>query len=156
MKRFVVWVAFGLVVMFAAMPDRAAAQYVVKYYGWGPPSPGPGWGYGWNHHPVIVNNYYAVPASQDGYTANYPVVEAADANAATIRIHVPASARVWIEDGATSQSGPDRTFVSPPLAPGREYFYHIRAQWNENGQVVERHRKVTVSAGDRINLNLAS
>jgi uncharacterized protein (TIGR03000 family) len=153
MRRFVACVLFGLVVMFAAMPDRAAAQYPVKY-GWGP---GPGWNhYGWSHRPVIVNNYYTVPASEDGYTAYYPAVEAADANAATVRIHVPASARVWIEDAATSQSGPDRTFVSPPLAPGQEYVYHIRAQWNENGQVVERHRKVTVSAGDRINLNLAS
>jgi uncharacterized protein (TIGR03000 family) len=88
----------------------------------------------------------------DSYGAYYPQDQAADVKAVTIRMHVPSDARVWFEGEATSQSGTDRTFVSPPLAPGREYVYHLRVQWYENGKAVERNRKVRVHAGDRINL----
>jgi uncharacterized protein (TIGR03000 family) len=69
-------------------------------------------------------------------------------------MHVPSDARVWFDGTATSQSGTDRSFVSPSLDPGREYVYHIRVQWDENGKVVERKRDVTVHPGDRINLTI--
>ena len=78
----------------------------------------------------------------------------APANAVTIQMHVPSDARVWIEDAATSQTGVDRTFVSPSLAPGSEYTYHIRVRWDEGSKPVERTRAVAVHAGDRITLNI--
>ena len=45
---------------------------------------------------------------------------------ARFRIEVPASATVWIEDKQTTQTGPSRNFVSPPLLPGKSYLYDIR------------------------------
>jgi uncharacterized protein (TIGR03000 family) len=69
-------------------------------------------------------------------------------------MHVPSDARVWIEDAATSQTGADRTFVSPPLTRGSEYTYHVRVQWDEDNKPVERTRAIAVHAGDRINLNI--
>jgi uncharacterized protein (TIGR03000 family) len=71
-------------------------------------------------------------------------------------MHVPQNARVWIEGEATSQSGAERTFVSPSLTPGSQYVYHIRAQWDDNGKAVERKREVKVYAGTLLNLDLTS
>jgi uncharacterized protein (TIGR03000 family) len=71
-----------------------------------------------------------------------------------IQISVPDNAQIWFGDRATTQSGANRQFVSPPLTPGQFYVYEIRAQWDEGGRTVERIRRVTVQAGDRINLNL--
>jgi len=87
------------------------------------------------------------------YATYYPS-QADDGNAATIRMSVPSEAKVWFDGAATSQTGADRTFVSPSLARGHEYVYHLRVQWNDNGKTVERTRDVTVHAGDRINLNI--
>jgi uncharacterized protein (TIGR03000 family) len=156
MKKFIALAAFGLVAMFVAMPERAAAQYIVRYNGWGP-GIGLGWrGFGLFRRPWRVAYYYPSPAYYDWSPAYYPAEEAIGANTATIRVRVPSDARIWIEGEATSQGGNDRTFVSPSLAPGSQYVYHIRAQWNENGKAVERNREVTVHAGDRVNLNMAS
>jgi len=100
------------------------------------------------YYPNARVSYY------DPYTAYHPQGQAVDVNAATIRMRVPSNARVWFEGEATAQSGADRTFVSPSLAPGRDYVYHVRVQWDENGKAVERNRDVTVHPGDRINLNI--
>jgi uncharacterized protein (TIGR03000 family) len=106
------------------------------------------WGDGYYYSDGYRSYYY------DPYTADYPRDPAVDVNAVTLRMHVPGDARIWIESEATSQSGPDRYYMSPSLAPGREYTYHIRVQWNENGKTVERNREVKVQAGDRIDLNV--
>ena len=60
----------------------------------------------------------------------------------------------WFDGEPTEQSGTDRTFVSPALAPGRECVYRIRVRWDDNGKPVERKRDVTVHAGDRITLTI--
>jgi uncharacterized protein (TIGR03000 family) len=158
MKRFVVLSALGVFGLLAAMPSPASARYFVGYWG-GPRIIRPYWGgYGWLGRPWRANYYYwNGPAwCNDCYTAYYPQGEAIDANAVTIRMHVPQDARVWIEGEVTSQTGAERTFVSPSLAPGSQYVYHIRAQWDDNGEAVERNREVTVYAGARINLDLTS
>ena len=172
MKKFIVLAAFGLAALFVASPSRAAAG------GWGIggislPSgfggyigrPGAlvvGWSgyrpYYWSAYPRFYRGdwapVYYYPVARTSYY--YPTKQelAIDANAVTLRMRVPSDARVWIEDAAMSQSGSDRSFVSPPLTSGRDYVYHVRAQWNENGKTVERKREVTVHAGDRITLTI--
>jgi uncharacterized protein (TIGR03000 family) len=75
-------------------------------------------------------------------------------NAALIDVRVPNNAQVWIDDQQTKQTGPMREFITPSLDPGQEFSYDIRAQWTENGQPVDRHRKVTFHPGDRLMVNL--
>jgi uncharacterized protein (TIGR03000 family) len=175
MRKFVLLAAFGLVALFVASPSPAAAgswgiggisiRGIGGYTGWSPFAIGRGWGgyrvYDWYGYPRVYRRdwrttyyYPTVGAPSYSYTAFYPQEQAVDTNAVTLRMHVPTDARVWIEDEATSTSGADRSFVSPPLTPGREYVYHIRAQWDENGKTVERKREFTVHAGDRIDLNI--
>jgi uncharacterized protein (TIGR03000 family) len=100
------------------------------------------------YYPNVEPSYYYP------YAAYRPMEQAVEVNAALIRLSVPNDARIWIEGDATSQTGTERTFVSPALTPGREYVYHIRVQWDENGKAAERKRDVTVHAGDRINVNI--
>jgi uncharacterized protein (TIGR03000 family) len=100
------------------------------------------------YYPDAGVSYYYPP------TAYYPQDQAVDVNKATVRMSVPSGARVWFEDEPTSQTGRDRLFVSPALTPGRNYVYHVRVQWDDDGKAVERHRDVAVHAGDRINLNI--
>jgi uncharacterized protein (TIGR03000 family) len=78
------------------------------------------------------------------------------ANAVTVKMHVPDNARVWIEGDAVSQSGQYREFVSPPITPGRDYVYRVRVQWDENNKTIESTREVPVHAGDHINLTFGS
>ena len=75
-------------------------------------------------------------------------------NAALIDVRVPGNAEVLIDGQKTNQAGTMREFVTPALDPGQEFSYDIRARWTENGQEVDRHRKVTFHAGDRLTVNL--
>jgi uncharacterized protein (TIGR03000 family) len=160
MKKFVTLAAFGVVALVMALPTPARAcgwgwgwgcdddDYCAS--GWGMCSGyyGCGWGAGYDYYPVGGTSY--------SYTAYYPQDTAADVNAVTIRMNVPSDARVLIDDKATTQTGADRLFVSPSLAPGYEYVYHVRVQWSENNKAVESKRDVTVHAGDQIYLNFGS
>jgi uncharacterized protein (TIGR03000 family) len=68
-------------------------------------------------------------------------------NTATIEVSVPADAKVWFDDNPTNQSGPQRTFESPPLTPGKTYEYVITAQWRgPDGKDVVRKQQVSVRA----------
>jgi uncharacterized protein (TIGR03000 family) len=62
---------------------------------------------------------------------------------------VPADAQIWIDGNATTQTGSNRTFTSPPLPNGRKYVYQVRVVMGDR----EEDRRVSVRGGDRINLN---
>jgi uncharacterized protein (TIGR03000 family) len=66
---------------------------------------------------------------------------------AHVAVRVPAEADVWFGTGKTTQTGATREFVSPPLTPGQEYTYEVRARWTEGGKEVVRERRIDVSAG---------
>jgi uncharacterized protein (TIGR03000 family) len=181
MKKFVVVAALGLFALFVALPAPASARHGGRYHSRRHHAFVGGWrgynAYCWARSPHFFHRpwragyyypyagasyYYPYPVFDSNagasyvssYTAYYPQVPAVDENTVTIQMHVPSDARVWFDGEATSQSGADRTFVTPSLAPGREYVYHIRVQWNENGKAMERNRDATVHAGDRINLSI--
>jgi uncharacterized protein (TIGR03000 family) len=70
---------------------------------------------------------------------------------AHIDVRVPAGTEVWVEGAQTKQTGELRHFVSPPLTPGQEFVYDIRARWTDaNGQVVDQTRHVQVHAGSQV------
>jgi uncharacterized protein (TIGR03000 family) len=45
------------------------------------------------------------------------------------------------------ERGTVRRFTTPPLTPGEEYHYNVRAQWMENGRPVVRTFSIPVEAG---------
>jgi uncharacterized protein (TIGR03000 family) len=62
-------------------------------------------------------------------------------------IHCPDDAEVLVEGQKMQQSGCERTFVSPPLEPGEDYEYTIRARWKDGERAIEQEKKVIVHAG---------
>lgn len=96
------------------------------------------------------------PMPQTGYRVYYRV-PTPDAPAGTVllNVRVPAEAQIWIEGDKTQQSGSFRRFVSPPLDQGKSYAYQIKAEWQENGKKITRTRKVTVHAGEAVDIDLS-
>ena len=77
-------------------------------------------------------------------------MEAARTAAVYLDVRVPANAEVIVETEKTKQTGPRRSFISPPIPTGRNYVYEIKAKWLENGQEVVRTRQVDVRAGEQV------
>jgi uncharacterized protein (TIGR03000 family) len=50
------------------------------------------------------------------------------------------------------QTGAIRAFVSPPVAPGRDFYYQVTAKWQKGGKEVTRTQRITVHAGDVIHV----
>lgn len=131
------------------------------HYGYYPSYHHYAWGYpGYSRY---VPSYYGYSVPQAGYWALYPpnpagqdlTTPTAPAGADQVvhfNIRVPADAEVWIDDLNTSQTGPLREFISPPLAPGHEYTYEIQARWKEQGREVSQRRRVFVQAGQRVSI----
>jgi uncharacterized protein (TIGR03000 family) len=110
-------------------------------------------GYMYGGYPEDYNSFY-YGSSGSTYTDRGAGAETPmDENAALIAVRVPPEAEIWFDGKKTSQAGPVRRFETPPLEPGNDYSYEVRARWNENGREVDRTRKVMVHAGDRLALN---
>ena len=77
-------------------------------------------------------------------------VPATPTNLAYLDVRVPPDAQVWVDGDPTTQTGGERSFVSPPLEPGRIFMYEIRARWLDNGEVVDLTKQVRIRAGDRV------
>jgi uncharacterized protein (TIGR03000 family) len=110
-------------------PDSGATYYSYSPYGAPVYSGGTPAGYG-----------YGMPANQGYYGSEAP---------ATIMVRLPADARLTIDGASTSSTQEMRTFISPPLQPGKEYQYTLRAEVMRDGKKVERTRDVTVRAGQQ-------
>ena len=108
--------------------------------------------------PVIAygRTYYSSPTYGPAYqgTDSYYTSSPVSDQTVTINISLPSSGKIWFNDAPTTQTGPDRSFVSPTITPGKDYVYTIRASWTEGGRKVERTKNIAVHAGDRINLDL--
>jgi uncharacterized protein (TIGR03000 family) len=111
-----------------------------------------------NAMPPIAGNYGLAPGAYyygpgsygSSNSAGYYGVAAE--RPARFNLRVPADARVWFDQSQTDQTGTFRSFVSPPLASGREYTYAIRVQWKRDSKDVTQTRKVTFHAGELVSL----
>jgi uncharacterized protein (TIGR03000 family) len=68
---------------------------------------------------------------------------------ATITVRLPADARLTVDGAKTQATESSRTFVSPPLQPGKEYQYTLRCEVTRDGKKVERTKDITVRAGQQ-------
>jgi uncharacterized protein (TIGR03000 family) len=125
-------------------------------YGYGN-SYAPGYYYTTPSYYSAAPSYYAEPAYVAPTTQVRPTYYTAPAVAqqsVNMTVLVPtADAQVWFDNQATTQRGMERLFHSPPLEPNQSFAYTIKARWMENGQAVNRERRVNVQAGRNITVN---
>jgi uncharacterized protein (TIGR03000 family) len=90
---------------------------------------------------VILYPYYP------GYYGEVQSEEEPGGAPARIAVTAAAGAVVWFDGHRTSATGPVRKFRTPPLRPGREYGYEVRARWNEDDRQITQTQQITVTAG---------
>jgi len=73
----------------------------------------------------------------------------------TLRLHVPADAKVTLAGAATKSTGPVRVFNTSKLADGQTWEnYVVRAELTQDGQTVTREATITLNAGETRELTL--
>jgi uncharacterized protein (TIGR03000 family) len=70
-----------------------------------------------------------------------------DSAPATIRVTLPADARLTVDGHATQSTSADRLFESPPLEPGRTYAYTFKAEFVRAGRTITVQQRSYVQAG---------
>jgi uncharacterized protein (TIGR03000 family) len=99
----------------------------------------------WSRFPVTSPPYRIAEPS-----ASASVAPERPQTAVLIQVHVPApDAELWVEGRKTASRGNWRQFLSPPLIPGKQYVYEVRAQWLKDGREIHQNRKVAVRAGEQ-------
>jgi uncharacterized protein (TIGR03000 family) len=110
----------------------------------------PGNNYAPGFDPGFANAFARTLPSSNPYpvsrTRSYVPAEVSPDNTAHLEVLVPADAELWFNDWKARSMGPVRNLQSPPLVPGRQYTYTVRARWQENGREVTRSLQVHVSA----------
>jgi uncharacterized protein (TIGR03000 family) len=79
-----------------------------------------------------------------------------DGNSSMLTVAVPAEAKIFVNDKATSTPGEVRQFVSRNLTPGYRYTYRVRAEWEQDGKLVSRVKTVDLRAGNATRLDFAT
>jgi uncharacterized protein (TIGR03000 family) len=72
---------------------------------------------------------------------------------ATIQVSLPANATLTIDGAATRSTSANRTFATPTLETGKEYYYSLTAEYVRDGQTVTATKRVAVRAGAESRVN---
>jgi uncharacterized protein (TIGR03000 family) len=85
-----------------------------------------------------------------------PEAEPAATPNTTARLNVllPTEAKLYVQGVPMTLRGSYREFVSPPLIPGEDYSYNLRAIWNENGKEVARDQVLRVRPGETYSVDM--
>jgi len=111
--------------------------------------------YGSSLYPSQGMPTYSQPANQilpsDGTRpANTTTnVSSTSAAPATILVTLPADARLTVDDTATSSTTGVRTLITPPLEPGKDFQYTLKAQINRDGKELTTEKQISVRAGQQ-------
>ena len=82
-----------------------------------------------------------------------PMPMTGEGNRATVAVEIPAGASFVVNDQQIPVPAANPTFVTPPLEPGRDYFYECKVTVNLDGKPVTRTKRVRVHAGEVVRLN---
>jgi uncharacterized protein (TIGR03000 family) len=93
------------------------------------------------------------PKTKKGGEAPQTQLEVTRPQVARITVKLPSNAKLWVDDVNCPLTSSERSFNTPPLAPGRQYFYTIRMEVERDGQTVSEDRRVFVAAGRQVNVD---
>jgi uncharacterized protein (TIGR03000 family) len=83
-----------------------------------------------------------------------PPQEASGPAPASILVRLPADAKLTIDDNPTQSTSGERRFVSPPLQPGKEFRYVLKASIVRGGETITATQNVMVRAGKESEVTL--
>jgi len=94
-------------------------------------------------------------AYEDMEPPHAKVVKLADGTAepAHVIVRLPADAQLTVHGVDCPLTSNTRTFDTPVLAPGQDYFYDLKAKVLREGQPVTQTRRVTFRAGERVTVS---
>jgi len=69
-------------------------------------------------------------------------------------VHLPAEARLTINGNVSRSTSATRTFVTPPLPPGKTCHYTLKAELVRDGRTVTAAARVPVRAGEERQVHL--
>jgi len=75
---------------------------------------------------------------------------------AHIKVHLPADARLFVDDVLCPQTSSMREFDTPPLLRGERYTYTLRAEVLRNGRVQADSRDIQFEAGKQVSVDFDS
>jgi uncharacterized protein (TIGR03000 family) len=64
-----------------------------------------------------------------------------------VTVTLPANARLWIENIECPLTSSVRTFDTPPLRSNQQYFYNVKMEVMQNGQLVSQTQKAIITPG---------
>jgi uncharacterized protein (TIGR03000 family) len=68
---------------------------------------------------------------------------------ATIVVKLPADAKLTIDGAPTTSMSAERTFATPALKAGEDFYYTFKAVVVRDGRPIETERQVRVRAGEK-------
>jgi len=83
-----------------------------------------------------------------------PEEEAKGPAPAKIVVRLPAEARLLVNQKPTQGNSGSRTLVSPPLEPGKDFHYTLKAELVHDGRTFTATKRVAVHAGEEKHVTL--
>jgi len=103
------------------------------------------------YYDTTVDQVYPPTYYPSSYSQSVGTDVAPAGNVASVTVYSPApNAEIWFNGKPVTVQGSSQTFSTPPLTPGQDYHYRVRARWTENGQTVVRDQNVPVHAGEQV------
>ena len=87
------------------------------------------------------------PSTVTYSTSSYRASAPAD-DRAFVTIQIPGDAAdIWIQGEQSRQTKSRQDYISPPLTPGKTYYYEVRARWRDGDQMHEAKRNFEIVPG---------
>ena len=103
-------------------------------------------------HAILLSSLLALATPGQSPAASPAAPE--EASSATVVVTLPADAKLTIDGNATKSTSGVRSFVSPPLRPGKEYSYTFKAEFVRQGKTITVTQEVPVWAGRQTDVSL--
>jgi uncharacterized protein (TIGR03000 family) len=88
------------------------------------------------------------------FAASPPAPFSGERETATIRVTLPADAKLTVDGHPTRSTSSERLLVSPPLDPGRDYRYTLKAEFVRGEKTITVQQAVLVRAGRETTVSL--
>jgi uncharacterized protein (TIGR03000 family) len=75
---------------------------------------------------------------------------------ATLVVSLPTNAVLTVDGAATKSTSAERTFITPDLSRGKEYFYRLQATWESDGKTIVVNKRVAVRPGQEVRVSLGA